>query len=108
MGTEPPPGALGAESVQQGTGPGDDRNDVVDAFRCHVDLEIVDVAAEPSAPVNELVVEEMQRGIEPSTGHWPAFVMIIKGMVANAITTRMTRYTVATAFKTRPFVSSPM
>ena len=56
-------------------------------------LEVVDLAAQPSVAVAQLAVEEVERGVEdPAGGHQaPALVMIISGIVASATSTRMTR-----------------
>ena len=61
-----------------------------------LELEVVDLAAQPPVAVAQLAVEQVERGVEhPSGRHRPALVMIISGIVATATSTRITRYTVA-------------
>ena len=75
----------------------------------HLDLHVVHLAHERSVGVDQLVIEEVQRGEQdPRRGHVPALVTIINGIVATDTTTRMTRNTLATALRKRPFTCSPM
>jgi hypothetical protein len=100
--------ALTVEALPERAGSGDQRDHVGSAVLGDFDLEVVDVAGEQAVPIDHLVVEQVQRGEEHSGGHWPPLVMIMRGIVASATNSRMTRYTVATAFSARPLVSVPM
>ena len=77
-----------------------------------LELEVVDLAAQRAVAVAQLAVEQVEGGVERrarSAVMRPALVMIISGIVATATTTRMTRYTMASALRSRPLVcSSPM
>src|SRR4051794_16764830 len=96
---------------QQGAGPAQqcrnvDRTGVVAIG----ELDVVNLAAELVIPVDKLTVEQLQGGVHHATFglHAPPFVMIIRGMVTIAITSRMTRYTVPRALAKRPLTCSPM
>ena len=73
-------------------GAAEDRDDFGHLTGAPFDREVVDVAAAPSVPVEELVVENVQADIDlPGSQFWPTFVRIINGIAASAtipITTR--------------------
>jgi hypothetical protein len=81
--TDPPGEDTGA--VEEG---GDDRKAPVVG---HVELDVVDVAAQQPGAVDELVVQQLAAGIElASGGHAPALVAIMSGIAATATTQMMT------------------
>ena len=59
---------------------GDERGDVeLAGVRGPFDLEVVDVAAEATVAVAQLVVQELEAGVEDPSGHpVPPFVMIMQ------------------------------
>jgi hypothetical protein len=52
------------------------------------DLQVVDLAAQPIGPIDELTVQQLQAGVEHASGghHAPPLVMMISGIVATEIT----------------------
>src|SRR3954466_4746046 len=100
-----------ARSGQQG----DDHGRLAGARFRLADQQVVGLAAVALLGVDQLAVEQVERGVDdPGTGDGtrrhqaPALVMIINGMVAAATTMMSTRYTEAMAFMKRPFTRSPM
>src|SRR5215218_8979583 len=88
---QPPAGGAAPQSIEQVPWPGEDGSDVPRAVLGRFDLQVVDLAAQLAIARPQLVVEEVQRGVEDPSGHWPALVMIISGMVATETAARMTR-----------------
>ena len=78
---------------QQRARPGDERGDVeLAGVGRAFELEVVDVPAEAAVAVAQLVVEELQPGVEDTSGHpAPPLVMMSSGIVTMETTTRMTR-----------------
>src|SRR5215216_2396470 len=94
--TREPSSESASETGTQGADPGKNvRHNGRGAVVGRLELEVVDLARHHGVGVEDLSVEEMERGIEASSAcgrvhHAPAFVAIIKGMVASDTTTRIT------------------
>ena len=92
------------------------RQDVADVWVTSVgwlfELEVVDLACHSSVRIEDLSVEQRERGEDApsptSVAHAPPFDAIISGIVASDTTIRMPMYTVAMAFNARELTLSPM
>ncbi|MCP2263071.1 hypothetical protein APR03_000394 [Promicromonospora thailandica] len=72
-------------------------------------LQVVDGAHGLAVGVEHLPAEQVQPGVHDAFArHDPAPVAIMRGIAARAATTTITRYTVPSAFTTRPLTYRPM
>src|SRR5205085_4331184 len=84
---------IASEAVRQRARPRQDGGDVKPArLLAPRELEVVDDARHPPVAVDELAIEQVQPGPQPTRIHQaPPLGMIMSGMVPGAMTTRTTR-----------------
>src|SRR3954454_4182231 len=101
-----------AEARAERSEPGQDRSHVRISVVRLLELQVVDLARHHRVRVENLAVEQIERGEDAPSfrllAHAPPFVAIINGMVATETTIRVPKYTVASALDRRELTLSPM